>query len=84
MKLTGTWKGDLPPIGSFLAAPRGRFAYQIEGVKVVAEGIVDKGEVAWITYRCTFTVNRRLKNEVPAGAIIHDWKWAPREPKRNR
>lgn len=82
MKLAATWVGDLPPIGSYLAAPRGRFAYLITGIRVRTEGTIDRGEITSITYRCTFTVARRLKREVPAGAQIFDWKWHPREPRK--
>ena len=65
MKLTATWAGDLPALGDYLRAARGRFAYRIDGALVSTEGTIDRGDAL----------------DVPAGARVHLWSWTARNPK---
>ena len=81
MKLTATWAGDLPALGDYLRAARGRFAYRIDGALVSTEGTIDRGEIVQMTRRVTFYVERIAAPDVPAGARVHLWSWTARNPK---
>jgi len=84
MKLSATWEGPLPGIGSYLKAPKGRSAYRVCGVHVISEGTIDRGEVVSITTRATFFVERIKASDVPSDATVHAWRWVSRAPTPKR
>jgi len=69
VKLRARWHGDPPRAGSFLMSDRPKFAYRIDAVIPSSPG------------RYTFEVTRLPADLVPAGALIHQWKWNPRNKK---
>lgn len=63
------WEGELPRVGQFLKAPRGRTAYEIVAIRSRPG---DHGDVG------TFKVARWTPSEVPPEATVHPWQWDKR------
>jgi hypothetical protein len=60
------WEGELPRLGHFLKARRGRTAYEIVGIRVIEPG------------RGTFRVCRWEPQELPEHAVVHELVWDKR------
>lgn len=64
-----SWSGELPAIGHFIKADRGRTAFMIVQV------IEPKRPCGYVArFRC----ERHSPASLPADAIVHPWRWSQR------
>jgi len=76
MILRARWNGPLPVASEYLmSSTRPRFAYRIIGVEVLRDL---PHHVPGFT-RLKLEVERIPSQDVPAGAVIHAWKWDARK-----
>lgn len=63
------WEGDLPVPGQYVKADRGRTAF------LIVEVVKPKRPCRYVArFRC----ERHSPGGVPAGAVVHPWRWATR------
>lgn len=81
-KLRASWFGPPPAIGDFLKSARGRTAYRI--VEMTPTTTTPARAAAQVdlygepTNGFEFQCERFDPGEVPADAVVHVWKWSPR------
>jgi hypothetical protein len=68
-QLRARWAGAPPLVGQFLKAARGRTAYEITAVRKVGRAGLGTGA------KFSLTVERWNPADVPAHAVVHEWKW---------
>lgn len=73
MNLRARWQGALPVANEYLRSqgPRTKFAYRIVAVDIVSKSADDHSLLR-------MTVERLDVGNIPADAVVHDWKWDPR------
>lgn len=63
------WEGDLPVPGQYVKAERGRTAF------LIVEVVLPKRSCGYVArFRC----ERTSPASLPAGAVVHPWRWAAR------
>lgn len=63
------WEGDLPAPGQYVKAERGRTAF------LIVEVVKPKRRCRYVArFRC----ERHSPGSLPAGAVVHPWRWAAR------
>lgn len=74
MLLRARWEGSPPQVGEFLMSQvRPRHAYRIEGIE---QKRLDKAtQRTYLALTCT----KVASGDVPAGAVVHPWKWDARK-----
>ena len=63
------WDGELPLIGHFVKAERGRTAYRIIEIKRAKPGL---------RYVAKFICERENPKYLPHDAVVHGWLWSKR------
>lgn len=64
-----SWDGDLPRLGEYLMAARGRTAYLIIGIKRPKQPCAHVAK---------FTVDKIPRGALQPDAVIHGWVWSKR------
>lgn len=65
-----TWYGPVPALGEFFKSPKGRTAYEVLAIRALPT-----------RYQYAFKLERWKPADVPEGAVVHGWRWFPRESK---
>lgn len=81
-KLRASWFGPPPAIGDFLKSHRGRTAYRIVTITptstTTARAAAQFDLYGEPTNGFVFECVRCDPMELPAGAVVHEWKWSAR------
>ena len=77
MTLRARWNGDLPLAGEYLMSQgrRTKFAYRI----IEVDHLRDLPHHVPGFSRLKLEVERIAASSVPAGVVVHPWRWDPRK-----
>lgn len=65
-----SWEGELPRMGEYLLAERGRTAFKVVEIR--------RPRKAGAAYVARFGVERTPRAALPPDAVVHGWRWGSR------